>query len=207
MQEVIRIDIAPRFKVEPIRWLVLNYDEYISGADTELELLSELVLTGYIYFNASSSDGNSWETSYIREWTNGEFYNSAFAAQQQEMIATSTVLNNVTDNYSDGTGPTTYDKIYLRSYYEMSSGIFSTGTTYQNNARRQCSPTDFALSNNGYMGSYTTSNRTRTSWYWTRSAGSDAYLVCYVITDGNIAYNYYVDITIGGVRPTLHLAL
>ena len=187
------------FKVEPIRWLVLNYDEYIEGTDTELELLSELVLTGYIYFNASTSDGNSWETSYIREWANGTFYNSAFAADEQEMIATSTVLNNVTDSTSDGTGTTTYDKIYLRSYYEMNSGLFSTGTSDQNDARRLCSPTDFALSNYAHMTpSYTTSYRAGAGYYWTRSAGSSAslaYIVGFLFTS--------VGTTNIGVRPAL----
>ena len=199
------------FKVEPIRWLVLNYEEYIAGTNAELELMSELAIASNIYFNPSNSDGNSWETSYIREWTNGEFYNSAFTEQQQEMIATSTVKNNVTGNYSsstsDGTGPTTYDKIYLRSYYEMNSGIFSTGTTYQNYARRQCSPTDFALSNGAYMStSYTTSYRTGTSWYWTRSAGSSASYACYVLSTGTFS-SRDVTRTDDGVRPALHLAL
>ena len=201
------------FKIEPIRWLVLNYDEYIAGTDAELELMSELVLTGYIYFNPSTSDGNSWETSYIREWTNGEFYNSAFTEQQQEMIATSTVKNNVTGNYSsstsDGTGPTTYDKIYLRSYYEMNSGIFSTGTTNQNYERRLCSPTDFALSNCAFMRtSCTTSYRTGTSLYWTRSAGSSASYACSVNNYGVIRYDTYpVYNTSNGVRPALRLAI
>ena len=202
------------FKVEPIRWLVLNYDEYIAGTDTELELLSELVLTGYIYFNPSISDGNSWSDSYIREWANGTFYNSAFAADEQEMIATSTVLNNVTGDYasstSDGTGPTTYDKIYLRSYYEMSSGLFSTETSNQNSVRRYCSPTDFALSNYASMNEntiYTTSYRTGTSWYWLRSAGRfSSYYASRVDTIGSIHFDYVSD-TEYGVRPALRLAI
>ena len=200
------------FKVEPIRWLVLNYDEYIAGTDAELELMSELVLTGDIYFNPSTSDGNSWRTSYIREWTNGEFYNSAFTAQQQEMIATSTVKNNVTGDI-DGSGTTTYDKIYLKSRFEMDEGIFSTGTTYQNNARRQCSPTDFALSNYAYMNiSYTTSYRTGTASYWTRSAD----LGSSIPSSDSIALGLYssgttlyADVSGNevGFRPALRLAI
>ena len=201
------------FKVEPIRWLILNYDEYIEGTDTELELMSELVLTGYIYFNPSEDDGNSWSDSYIREWANGTFYNSAFAADEQEIIATSTVLNNKTGDYAssnpDGTGTTTYDKIYLRSYYEMNSGIFSTGTTNQDCARRQCSPTDFALSNYAYMSTlYTTSYRTGTNAYWTRSAAPRFDFYAFIVYDvGSTSYTTSVDVTCYGVRPALHLAL
>ena len=200
------------FKVEPIRWLVLNYDEYIAGTETELELISELALTGSIYFNSSSSDGNSWESSYIREWANGTFYNSAFAADEQEMIATSTVLNNVTGNYasstSDGKGTTTYDKIYLRSYYEMYSGLFSAGTINQNYARKLCSPTDFALSNHASMSiGYTTSYRTGSSDYWTRSAGMVASDACTVGVTVGISSITGVTYTSNGVRLALHLAL
>ena len=199
------------FKVEPIRWLVLNYDKYIEGTDTELELLSELVLTASVCFNPSTSDGNSWETSYIREWVNGTFYNSAFAADEQEIIATSTVLNNVTggdydSSTSDGTGPTTYDKIYLRSYYEMNSGLFYTDFTDQKYARRLCSPTDFALSNYAYMSGYTTSYRTGTSSYWLRSAGTRA-SHAWVVNDTGSSYDSFVHMTSNGVRPALHLAL
>ena len=200
------------FKVEPIRWLVLNYDEYIAGTDAELELMSELAIASYIYFNPSTSDGNSWRTSYIREWTNGEFYNSAFAADEQEMIATSKVKNNVTGDI-DGSGTTTYDKIYLKSYFEMDEGIFLTGTSSQLYARRQCSPTDFALSNYAYMNtSYTTSYRTGTTCYWTRSAdlgssipSSDS-VALGVSESGN---TLYADVSIDdvGFRPALRLAI
>ena len=200
------------FKVEPIRWLVLNYDEYMAGTETELELMSELVLTGYIHFNPSESDGNSWESSYIREWTNGTFYNSAFTERDKTAISTTTVLNNVTDSTSDGTGTTTYDKIYLKSYNEMSSGLFSTGTGAQDYARRLCSPTDFALSNYAYMyvsTSFTTANRPNggTSYYWTRSAGDSASYARYVFYNGNVLNNTTVSKTLNGVRPALHLAL
>ena len=200
------------FKVEPIRWLVLNYEEYIAGTTAELELMSELVLTGNIYFNPSESDGNSWETSYIREWVNGTFYNSAFAADEQEIIATSTVLNNVTGDYenstSDGTGPTTYDKIYFKSYYEMSSGLFSTGTGAQNYARRQCSPTDFALSNCASMSIvYATSYRTGTSEYWTRSAGSSDSRAWNASYSGSINVVAIVYFTGNGVRPALKVTI
>ena len=204
------------FKVEPIRWLVLNYDEYIAGTDAELELLSELVLASYIYFNPSESDGNSWETSYIREWMNGTFYNNAFAADEQEIIATSTVLNNVTGDYanstSDGTGPTTYDKIYFKSYYEMNSGLFFTGTAPQDNARRICSPTDFALSNYASMyvnTSHTTANRPNggTVHYWLRSAGGSASYAFFVSNLGDIHNSDYVYRTFFGVRPALRLAI
>ena len=199
------------FKVEPIRWLVLNYEEYIAGTTAELELMSELVLTGNIYFNAFKSDGNSWETSYIREWVNGTFYNSAFTVDEQEMIATSTVLNNVTGDYanstSDGSGPTTYDKIYLKSYNEMSSGLFSTGTGAQDYARRMCSPTDFVLSNCVSISTiYTTSYRTATIYYWTRSSGTDVSNAFFVGFSGALN-DYYVFYAENGVRPALKVTI
>ena len=194
------------FKVEPIRWLVLNYDEYIEGTDTELELFSELVLTGNIYFNPSESDGNSWSDSYIRRWVNGTFYNSAFTEEEQRMIDTTTVLNNVTYDYTDGEGITTYDKIYLRSYQEMSSGIFSTEITNQDYARRLCRPTDFALSNYTMTNeSYAMSYGVGSGDYGTRSAGSSISYA--MIVTPRLSNTTVTGASSFGIRPALRLTL
>ena len=125
------------------------------------------------------------------------------------------MLNNVTGDYasstSDGTGPTTYDKIYLRSYYEMSSGLFSTGTTNQDYARRLCSPTDFALSNCAAMNaSCTTTSRPSggTGRYWLRSAGRSDSMALMVRYIGEADYNGFVVDNEGiGFRPAMRLAV
>ncbi|MBQ3158718.1 MAG: hypothetical protein IJB98_03395, partial [Clostridia bacterium] len=146
-------------------------------------------------------------------WLNSTFYTSAFTSDEQELISTTSVGNNITNNYntstSNTTGVATEDKVYLLSYWDYynSAGVF-TGTS----TKRLCSPTDFALGNYCYKytnTSYVTATYPSggTCYYWTRSAGSSASYACRVNNYGYL--NYYYRVTYGndGVRPALHLSI
>lgn len=197
------------FKVEPIRWIVLNYDEVMAGTATTIDCLSELALTADIRFypNTSDTDCNAWYNSELRTWLNTKFINQAFTSEQQEKIATTEVKNNVTGDYnsstSDGTGTTTQDKVYLLSYYEANSVYFTSSS------QRLCSPTDFALGNYAYK--YTSSSYPTTlypsggtSYWWTRSSGSSASYACLVYYTGNVSLNFStVNNALRAVRPSL----
>ena len=199
------------FKVEPIRWVILNYEAYTSGSTENLEIMSYLILAGDVYFNATTSDGNSWETSYIRNWLNGTFYNSAFNTAEQGLIAKTTVGNNVTGNYDTSTsntsGVATEDNIYLLSYWDYynSSGIFANEAN-----KRKAAPSDFAAGNgvafNGSNQNMPTSNNGDAGPYWTRSAGSSASYAYYVHSTGTLSY-YHVNRYVNGVRPALQLSI
>lgn len=193
------------FKVEPISWFILNYDAWKAGEE-DLELYSQAILASNIYFNASG-DGNSWETSYIRDFCNKEFINTAFDESEKEMIKDSTIGNNVTGDYnkatSDSSGTPTTDKIYLKSYYEMGVSPFTSS------ALREASGSDFAIANSLYCStSYSTvySSQT-TSPYWPRSVGSSVSSACYVDYDGDRGNGRSVVDSACGVRPALHLDL
>ena len=211
------------FKVEPIRWIILNYEAYKSGIAVNLEIMSYLALTSDIRFNASSTDPdgtsgtsddpNQWVNSELRTWLNGTFYTSAFSTAEQGLIAKTTVGNNVTNNYNSSTSNTsgiaTEDNIYLLSYWDYynSSGIFT-----NTKAKRLCSPTDFALSNNCYKytnTSYVTATYPNggTCYYWTRSAGSSASIACHVYSDGSLGDVNVVTYPYRGVRPALQLSI
>ena len=210
------------FKVEPIRWIILNYDAYTNGSESELEIMSYLALTADIRFNASrtdadgtagtSDDPNQWVNSELRTWLNSSFYSSAFSSAEQGLIATTTVGNNVTGNYdtatSNSSGTATEDKVYCLSYWDYynSAGIFTNTAT-----KRLCSPTDFALGNYSYKytnTSYVTATYPSggTTYYWTRSAGSSASFAYFVSSGGN-----FLDLIVSGayrgVRPALHLSI
>ena len=210
------------FKVEPIRWIVLNYEAYKSGSDSELEIMSYLALTADIRFNASSTDAdgtagtsddpNQWVNSELRTWLNSTFYTSAFTNDEQELISTTTVGNNVTNNYDTATsntaGVATEDKVYCLSYWDYynSAGLFT-----NTNGKRLCSPTDFALGNYCYKymsTSYVTATYPSggTCRCWTRSAGSSASDALSVNFSGNL-FNYTVYYTSYGVRPVLRLSI
>ena len=200
------------FKVEPIRWIVLNYDEVQAGTATTIDCLSELGLTADIRFYPNTSDAgcNEWVNSDLRKWLNSNFINQAFTSDQQEKIATTTVLNNVTGDYSastsDGKGITTEDKIYCLSYYEANTTYFSSS------AQRLCSPTDFALNNFAYK--YTATGYPTmlypsggTTFWRVRSSGSSASYVCCVDYGGNIGDNYDVSRSTRAVRPAISFSI
>ena len=123
--------------------------------------------------------------------------------------------NNITNNYdtaeSDGSGPDTEDHIYLKSCYEMMSGIFTGNDESAENgyAARICAPSDFALSNEAYMyndSSYTIPYRSQGPCsYWLRSAGTDKYSACFVSGSGRVYFNNSVNAASSGVRPALRL--
>ncbi len=201
------------FKVEPIKWIVLNYDEYVAGEP--IEILAEELLTSNIRFNKSTSDGNDWNNSWIRNWLNSEFLNSAFNSEEKEAIQSTHLKNNITMGYDQSQDNTEYypvdketdDKIYLLTYYELDAtgrGNPLGGTSNY----RYCSPTDYALSNYSYMyTSYETNNRLGTNYWWLRSAGSRSDLACNVYHDGSLSTSSVVTTYHYGVRPALTLAL
>ena len=63
----------------------------------------------------------TWETSEIREWLNGIFYEQAFSEEEKQIILTTVVYNDASHNVSgwqtDG-GRTTQDKVFLLSASE-----------------------------------------------------------------------------------------
>ena len=200
------------FKVEPIRWIVLNYDEVQAGTATTIDCLSELGLTADIRFypNTSDSGCNEWVNSALRTWLNSNFIQQAFTSDQQEKIATTTVLNNITNDYSsstsDGTGTTTEDKIYLLSYYEAKTTYFSS------DAQRLCSPTDFTLGNDAHKvvnSSYPTTlyPSGETCNWWLRSSGSSASYSCRVNYNGKLYSNNSVNYSFYSVRPALSFTI
>ena len=222
-EKVIASGSAVWFKVEPIRWIVLNYEAYKSGSESELEIMSYLALTADIRFNASSTDAdgtagtsddpNQWVNSELRTWLNSTFYTSAFTRYEQELISITTVGNNITGNYdtetSNTTGVATEDKVYLLSCWDYynSAGLFT-----NTSKKILCSPTDFALGN--YCQKYTDTSYVTATYpsggiclYWTRSAGSSASRACLFGTSGIINPTYLVTLNYNGVRPALRISI
>ncbi len=162
------------FKVEPIKWYIMNYDAWQNEGE-DIELMSELALTSYIRFDDATS---SWTDSELQTWLNGNFYNSAFDESEKTAIKLTANKNSRTgyeylEEPDTWTGEITNDHVYCTTFYEVSHGMFvneeNAGNGY---ASRQCSPSDFALSNNCSMStSYTTNYRTGTCNWWLRSAG------------------------------------
>lgn len=209
------------FRVDPIRWIILNYDQWQSGQP--MELISELAIVGGFHFRDASGvdyDGlNNWETSFIRQWLNQGFLNTAFTAKEKELIVSTHLKNNITNEYANDpstwTGAETDDKVYMLSYYDVAnpSGVFE-----NNSSLRLASPSDFAVGNSIWCSTtgsaYTTAHTERTCTWWLRSAGSssgdyssDIY-ACVTFIDGDLYTDNRINAVhscFSGIRPALRI--
>lgn len=98
------------FKVEPIKWFVLNYPDLINGE--KAILISENALAGY--FNP-----NVWSSSDIRTWLNDTFINQAFDDSERGLIQATTLSNNSASSPTTGTGTSTTDNVWILSYEQI----------------------------------------------------------------------------------------
>jgi|GEM_PF-1167965 len=189
------------FKFEPIKWRVLT------ESDGKALLLADLILDSQHYeprhadveysHNGGTGYANNYELSHIRSWLNDNFYNTAFNAEEQALIATVTVDNSVSSTgYSSNSYAcsNTSDKIFLLSYSEATNSSYGLNS----DSARQAKGSDFAKSQ-GLLYSYN-------CYWWLRSPHPDhAYLVRGVGNGGTTDSRYAVGDAGGGVRPALWL--
>ena len=133
---------------EPIKWRVLSLEE-----DRAL-LVSEFALDMQD-FNFNRDRKITWESSDIRKWLNGDFYDSAFAPEEKDRIIESVISN------SDRPVDNTYDRVFLLSYAEA-------GEYFPADGDRQCRATAYARS----RGADVFDSSARTRW-WLRSGEED----------------------------------
>ncbi len=145
---------------KPIVWKVLD-----RSADQVL-LVSEKGLD-YQTCHGDSGKSFTWETAWIREWLNTDFYNAAFSEQEKDQIV---FRENVTpDEPYSGTigGNKTRDRCFLLSKQEAEK-YFPT----QEQRRAQC--TD-AVYNREFKGSDLPD---RAVWWMLRSPGVNLFAAC-----------------------------
>ncbi len=200
------------FEVEPIKWYVLNYEEYLEGKP--LELLSTTILASKVRFNPNINMSNDWETSEIRQWCNSNFYDFAFKKDEKEEILATILKNNKKGEHNkdpniegNWTGNNTTDKIYLLSYWDMynTDGLFQGRTT-------MClaSGSDFSIGNNLRCVGGTSCQTIfgKNAECWLRTTGDQNASVYYITIAGHLStspYNMTGDCC--GIRPALRLSL
>ncbi len=112
-------DNHPENGTEPIEWVVLAVE------DQKALVISRYALAYLPY--ASGSPTATWDTSYVREWLNHDFYENAFSDEEKRQILLS-FLDNTPDasKYIDA-GSNTEDYIFLPDrddiirYYHISA--------------------------------------------------------------------------------------
>jgi len=169
---------------EAIEWRVLSVE------DGRALVISERILDHMKYNEIK--ERVSWETSDLRNWLNGEFYDMAFSPEEKEMILTATL--DQPENPVAGTlgGNITEDKVFCLSYNEA-DGYFAS------DEERVASSTVYAQSHGAWEGP---------CWWWLRTPGDNSWDTEFVFDHGEIclfgSYAYADKIS---VRPALYISL
>ena len=158
----------------------------------------------------------TWATSDIRQYLNGEFFDS-FSATDHARIAETTLANNDNEWLGTPAGASTTDKIFLLSIEEVvqhfgDSGMFESGI--DPNARTQgfiFDPDIFGIYGWGIHDQYSNARIAANEagevlWWWLRSPGMSTHNVAGVFYEGYLLLNNILATSItGGVRPALWL--
>ena len=212
------------FKVEPIKWRVLNIE------NNECILLCEMLLENIVYnqsyyenriINNETIYSNNYKYSNIRAWLNGYdgstynvenysnkgFYDIAFTEEEKTIIK-----NTFVDNSESTTGyesnqyacENTIDKVYLLSNHDLINNLYgydsSNKTEIQD--KRKAIVTDYARA----IGSSIESDGC--GYWWMRSPSYEKYYsVHYVSNTGYIGSTLNVANIFLSVRPAIKIAL
>lgn len=169
-----------------IEWLVLKND------GSRALLISKYALDCQQY-NNTSHKYVSWGTCTLRRWLNGSFINSAFSAEEQKQILSTTVTVDRSP-YRTNPGNDTKDRVFLLSIAEAQKYFGSASA-------RQCQGTAYCFA----QGAYKVGDGY--CLWWLRSPGSSG-CTAYVYNDGSINdWGHDVDNGTIAVRPALWIDL
>ena len=175
---------------EAIEWVVLAKE------DGRALLLSKYALDCRPYND--DYDDVTWATCDLRSWLNGEFYEAAFSAGEQALVAESDLTNPDNEEYGTSGGADTQDRVFLLSFGEV-------GQYLPTDEERACLPTAQAVAN----GVWTDGDTDACCW-WLRSPGNGSRYAAVVFSGGSVhSYGWLVD-GVGydfAVRPALWVNL
>lgn len=214
------IDTVYWFKFEPVNWRVLNSNTGLIMCET---IIDSQPYNNTVYYKRNASDSKysyfsdtsytnyacDYESSFIRQWLNNDFYNAAFTASEKSDIIT-TVLNN--DGYYTSTGTSGYEKldssstednVFLLSYNEVRNTSFGFNSKYSSrDTARQAKGSDYAKSQGLYV--YTDSNYNGNSNWLLRTSGNISDSCCGVNYCGYLIRCSVTGVN-NGVRPALRI--
>ena len=184
---------------EPILWRVLD----IEGTS---KLLCSVDVLDYAKFNAAL-DGSKWADSDLREWLNGDFFTTAFTAEEQGAVVA--VTNSTADNadYVVDSGADSEDKVFVMSKEEfetyLSGEVWALAKASEYSQNREVTSEDGSKVSLYEHGVQVDPNY-GTCGYWLRNAGQNDISAMYVYyygdvnTEGSLVRNTFL-----GVRPCI----
>ncbi|HKL73528.1 MAG TPA: InlB B-repeat-containing protein, partial [Clostridia bacterium] len=197
------------FKVEPIKWRILNESE-----GTALILCDSIIKNKHYSYDNGINDidnnSNDYKESEIRAWLNNEFYTTAFNTLQQGLINTTSIDNSPkSTGYMDNpyTCDNTEDKIFLPSHSEMVNADYCFNNDYMasDTARRRLT-SDYSRATG--VNIKTDINYYGNGYWWLRSPYQhNGYTVSLVVGEGHIGGIDFVNETFYGIVPALVISL
>ena len=200
---------------EPIEWQILE-----DMGDGTYVLLSVKGLDAMPY-NDTFSSGMTWADCTLRAWLNGEFYETAFTAEEKDRIVLSRLVNPRNIRQDTSGGQDTEDRVYLLSLEE--TGRYFNVDPYNGEGvicsqALICMPTQTAINNGAnYLDdamyglesrNYGYTLKRRACWWWLRSPGADHSYASLVSYCGLVTrYGNHVDNRMGCVRPVIRARL
>lgn len=173
---------------EELEWIVLDV---VEG--------KALITTKYVIDSMKFHDARmdtTWETSSIRTWLNGTFYEQAFEEEHRKYISLTTVTADLNSEYDTLTGPETEDYVFLLSLKEFE-------TYLSGKPEAVCLATEYAIAKHVYI-----QQSDSAAWWWCRTPGMYQTYVAGINPGGNISYNgNNADNSHGGIRPVIWLDL
>jgi len=139
----------------------------------------------------------TWETSDLRQWLNGEFYQQAFSDVEKSLIVET--LNTNPDNPDTDAkgGNDTLDRVFLLS---LDEALYY----FSSDSKRTSGATASAIAEGA------TINDKKNAFWLTRTPGNDNSMVAYVDSMGQMEYyGHYVDFTkqYSSVQPVVRAAV
>ncbi len=202
---------------QPIKWRVLS----VEGDNAFL--LADKNLDCQEYSDTETSV--TWDTCRMRSWLNGygaeankdgkdysddNFLNNAFSADEQSAIKTVNVVNNDNPVFGTEGGNDTIDKVYLLSIDEVTNVEYGfVSSRYEYAESRRAKNTAFTKGRGAWTSVYgeNVGEDAGNGYWWLRSPGYESDFVSVVSTSGNVNTNgNYVHSDIA-VRPAMHLNL
>ena len=200
------------FNFEPIKWQILAESEnsafLMSTAAIDAQQFYHTENGNSRFVNGKIAYENNYEESEIRTWLNLTFYKTAFSSLQQSLIKSSVIDNRLRSTRDDSNVylcENTYDKIFLLSVSEATSGMygFNEDCSYADSKRSVIS-SDYAKSQGCWQGANEAADYCQ---WWLRSPnGEYSIFVKNIDEKGNIMTRGVCSASLG-VVPALWLNL
>ena len=178
--------------------------------DGKALLLSDKVIERRAYHEPGRAV--TWETCTLRQYLNGEFYDS-FSAAEKALIAETRLTNDDNPWYGTSGGNATTDRIFLLSLEEVvkyfgDSGDLKNRKGWYWEGEPVLNDGQGFIINDQYNSAREAVDADGAAlWWWLRSPGVDSLLAAAVHGDGGVGVEGGGSYYDGGVRPALWLNL